>query len=616
MRQVLIFFVKYFLFWFLYFIILRFLFLVWNHPETMGLDFGEWIRIFWFGRKMDFSVAAYFSIIPGLFLAIRYFLKNDFVILSLRIYTFALLLIITILGFIDLVLYPHWGTRLGILFIRAVSDPVGVTSTLRWWQFLFGALVCFLWAFLWYKVYCRLVENPLKNDINGPFWLSSLVVLLITASLIIPVRGGIGHSPLNHSGVAFSENYYSNQAAFNYFWCFAHDLIENSDTKNPAVYMDENLSNKLVSHRFIQPDTIDYPKFLNINKDNPPNVILVILESFSNKLIGSLGGIPDLTPGLNKLCYEGITFTGFFATGNRSDKGLSGIMAAYPALLNTSLLNQMEKARNLDFLPRYFNSKGYSAAFYYGGDINFYNTRLLLIQAGVTNLVSKNDFPSKIRNMSKWGVPDEFLYNRFFDDLSVAQQPFLRMVYTISSHDPFDVPFKRIHGIGMRNRYLNSVAYADSCLYDFVGKLKNSPIWDNTLLIITSDHGSVEPGPTTPMDPESYRIPMIWTGGVVDTTLFVSNISMQTDLAFTLAKQMGWETILSPYSKNIFGSRQYAFYLTETGWGYQEPDISFFFDRYTHDITWFKGEKLPQADGILVNAKAYIQYLHTDFLNR
>ncbi len=616
MKQNILYLVKQYIYWLIFFIVLRFVFLLLNLKLTMGLELTDLLGTFWYGKKMDLSVAGYFTVIPGLFHAIKYFLKRNFIILFFRVYTFTILLIISILGFCDLVLYPHWGTRIGILFITAVADPVGVTSTLKWWQLILGAVICLTWTYFWYRIYINLVEKSLKNDLNINNWVHVPVMLFLTGCLILPVRGGFDHSPLNHSSVAFSENYFANQAAFNYFWSFAHDLIENSDTKNPAVYMDENRCNDLVTQHFIVSDTIDYPEFLKINIDNPPNVILIILESFSNKLIGPLGGIRDLTPGLNQLCYEGITFTNFFATGNRSDKGLSGLIAGYPALLNTSLLNQMEKARNLDFLPRYFSRKGYSSAFYYGGDINFYNTRLLLIQSGVINMVSKINFLPKIRNMSKWGVPDEFLYDKFFEDLSTAQQPFLRIVYTISSHDPFDVPFNRIQGLSMRKRYLNSVAYADSCLYDFVGKLKKSPYWDNTLLVITSDHGTVEPGPTTPMEPDSYRIPMIWTGGAIDTTLFVSNVSMQTDLGHTLARQMGWEVRPSPFSKNVFGSDQYAFYLTENGWGYYDPIQAFFYDRHTSGLTWFKGESGQGASGKVEQAKAFIQNLHQDFLNR
>ena len=591
------------------------MFLIWNIPETMKITAFDWWGIFWYGKKMDLSVAGYFSLVPGLTLGLVYFLNKKILVGFLRVYTVILLTVITIGGVIDMMLYPHWGTRLGILFINTISDPVGVTSSINWWQFLLSCVICIIWVLLWRRLYLRFLEPSLGKDLQIS-WLVMPSMVFVTALLLVPIRGSFDRSPLNHSSVSFSKNYYANQAAFNYFWSFTYDLIEMNDLENPAVYMDENLSSRLVTENFLVNDTISFPKFIKQKGETLPNVIVVILESFSNKLVATLGGEPDLTPGLNKLSKEGITFTQFFATGNRSDKGLSGLIGSYPALLNSSILKYMEKTRTLNFLPAYFEKQGYSMSFYYGGDINFYNIRLLLMQSGITNLVSKTDFPSKIGSMSKWGVPDEYLYERFLKDLPDTKAPFLKMIYTISSHDPFDVPFKKIKGSSLLNKYFNSIAYADSCLVDFVEKLKISPVWENTLLIITSDHGALEPGPTTLQEPETYRIPMIWLGGVIDTTLFVDKISMQTDLAYTLAKQMDWETIPSPFTKNIFGSRQHAFYLTETGWGYLEPGLSFFLDRYTLDITWFKGRTHPKANEAVTNAKAYIQYLHTDFLNR
>ena len=36
--------------------------------------------------------------------------------------------------------------------------------------------------------------------------------------------------------------------------------------------------------------------------------------------------------------------------------------------------------------------------------------------------------------------------------------------------------------------FLNSVAYTDSCLGAFVDTLRNSPRWDNLLLVFVADH--------------------------------------------------------------------------------------------------------------------------------
>ena len=54
----------------------------------------------------------------------------------------------------------------------------------------------------------------------------------------------------------------------------------------------------------------------------------------------------------------------------------------------------------------------------------------------------------------------------------------MKMFLTLSSHEPFDVPMNRLE-----DKYLNSIAYTDSCVGDFVEKLKRLPVWDNTLIV-------------------------------------------------------------------------------------------------------------------------------------
>jgi phosphoglycerol transferase MdoB-like AlkP superfamily enzyme len=615
MKGLLFFCIKYFLFWLGYFVVLKAAFLLWNFSGSVHLDTFDLAGIFWYGSRMDLSVAGYFSVIPVLLLSFWNVINRKFIAVFLKYYTLLLLSVVTAGGLADIVLYPHWGTRLGLLFIHSLTDPVGVSSSVSWWQLLLAITFCIGWVAIWMGCYTKLVAPAIINTLRRVKFVFP-VMMLAGSLLILPIRGGLDTSPLNHSSVYFSDNYFANQAAFNYFWSFVHDLLEYDTLEHPALYFDDEVCETLMSEKFIGIEAEQPPIYLKTNSGVKPNVILIILESISNKLIEPLGGIPGLTPGLNALYEEGIVFTRFFATGNRSDKGLSGLIGSYPALLNTSILKYPDKTRGLSFLPAVFIQNGYNGSFYYGGDVNFYNTKLLLMQSGVDRIISKSDFPNGIASMSKWGVPDEYLYDRFFNDLQQAEEPFLGMVYTISSHDPYDVPFSRIEGISAVSKYFNSVAYADSCLFDFIGKLKTSSLWSNTLVIVTSDHGALEPGPTNIQEPATYNIPMIWLGGVIDTVFTVGNISMQNDLSPTLAQQFGLETKSSPFSKNIFGGNQFAFYFTETGWGYLDPDFSFFFDRYTGGKEWFYSNEGSSSEKVVSQAKAYVQYLHNDFLKR
>ena len=191
------------------------------------------------------------------------------------------------------------------------------------------------------------------------------------------------------------------------------------------------------------------------------------------------------------------------------------------------------------------------------------------------------------------------------------------MVYTISSHEPFDVPrFSRIKGSGAQEKYLNSVAYSDSCLGLFLSGLKQSPAWKHTLVIVTADHTSLYPGPTGISDLKTYQIPMLWVGGAVDTVMVNPRLCMQTDLSSTLVQQMGWKPRPSAFSKNAFGSKQYAFFFREDSWGYLTPQMGCFQNLESGQLRYYYGATHPKRDSLLRFGQAFTQYLHDDFLKR
>ena len=411
-----------------------------------------------------------------------------------------------------------------------------------------------------------------------------------------------------------SKKTYSNQYAYKYFWSFNHAITHNKLKNNPFTYFLAEECKKNIE-KVPEPKPEELPMF--VKGEKPVNVILIILESFSNKVIESLGGVKGLTPNLDSLGKEGILFTSFYATGNRSDKGISSLIASYPALCRaSSIIGYPDKMKDLDFLPQYFKRNGYNFSFYYGGDVNFYNTRMVMIQAGADQIISSSDFPEEIASLQKWGVPDEYLYQKMYNDLINTKQPFFNILYTISSHDPYDIPgyvkVKENNGLN----YFNSVCYADSCLGVFVNNLMNSQLWDNTMLIVTSDHATPDPGPTMYNDPATYRIPMIWTGGAIDTTFVCNAVAMQTDLSTTLLQQLGWEAEKTYFSKNIFGDNQYAFFFRDEGWGFLSPETGFFTDKESGMQQFFYGEECDKTDSLQRFAKSFTQYLHNDFLKR
>ena len=610
LKQIIRFF-NYFIFWMIFFLLIKAFFLISNYGLSSQLSGAEIFNIFRHGLKMDISTSCYLLILPGLLIAFNRFIHTGIANRIIKIYTIVILILASLLAVTDWGLYPHWGTRVNVTAFNYIDDPVAMSASISFGDIFKVLAISGLLIAGFIYLYQRFFPNGMVAS-GKAGWFFIPLQLFLVAALILPIRGGLDTSPLNLSSVAFSPKLYVNQAACNYLWNFAKSVEKRKRLSNPCEYMSQEES-RCCFNEFMKKNTLaNQPGLIKLDSAKQPNVILIILESFSNKVIADLGGMHDIAPNLDSLCKTSTVFTSFYSTGNRSDRGISALLGGYPSLLSTSIMVYPEKSRSLTLLPEYFNRKNYHTSFYYGGDINFYNLKTFVLQSNCSQIITKADFPANLGRMSKWGVPDGYVFERALEDLKTEKEPFMKTIYTISSHPPFDVPYSKIDGNSNEKKYLNSVAYADSCLGKFIDEFRKSPLWKNTLFIVTSDHGNMEPGPTDITDPASYRIPLIWSGGVVDSVQRIETITQQIDFGTTLIHQLGWETDPSKFSKDFFTSSPYAFYMHDGGWVYVVPEGCFRFDQDRKSFS-------PNPEEKPVNLqfpKAYMQVLHDDFIGR
>lgn len=604
---------RYILFWMIFFWFDKIIFLIYNLEQSAALNWKEIAGIFFYGSRMDISTSCYLIALPALLLLFRHFIPAGFINRFVRIYTIAIIVVSSLLIAFDLGLYPHWGTRVNATIFNYIDEPQALAASVSLAVIGITVLMVLIISLFFSWLYSRFLPKGIvvEGKIRPVYF---PIEMFVVASLIIPIRGGLDTSPLNLSSVAFSKNLYVNQAAANFLWNFGNSIDKMKRLVNPCNYMSHQESEKLFTD-FMKTDTIvPHPQLVRLNPEQQPNVILIILESFSDKVISKLGGKYGVTPNLDSLCTKSTVFTRFYSTGNRSDRGISAILGGYPSLLSTSIMVYPEKCRSLTLLPEYFDRKDYSTSFYYGGDINFYNLKTFVLQSKYDKVVSKTDFPIELGLKQKWGVPDGYVLERALEDMKTESEPFMKTIYTLSSHPPFDVPFSKIKGHDIQDEFLNSVAYTDSCLGQFFDGLRKSPFWKNTLLIVTADHGNLQPGPTDITDTASYRIPLIWSGGVIDSVRQINTIAMQSDLGTTLIHQLGWKTDSARFSHDFFVSKPRAFYMLDSGWGYITPSGCYYFDINANDFV--RKPAGGKNAGEEKFAKAYLQALHEDFIKR
>jgi phosphoglycerol transferase MdoB-like AlkP superfamily enzyme len=586
------------IYWMTFFVVGRILFLVYHGQNTGLLSFSDIVRVLTLGLRMDAAMAGYWLILPCLLLCIPY-PPARWNYYSQNIITITLLLVSTFVIVVDLELYTHWGFRMNTTPLFYIGrESIGSVNTGK----LIGLIVVLIgllggFIFLYLRLISRkfLSLEALKNRHVG-------LMLLLTAALIIPIRSSFTVAPLNTGVVYFHKTMaFPNHAGINVVWNFFLALTSAKKNEYPkSFYPDGDPISVLTALEESGGGT-------NILRVKQPNVIMIIMESFTAKIIEPLGGLPGITPELNGLVKEGILFDNIYSSGDRTDKGLVAILSAFPAQPTSSIIKFPDKTLHLSYLSRAMQETGYHTSFVYGGDIGFANMNSYLTQAGFSHITADGDFDGF--TFTKWGVPDEFVFTRLGQECDTAKAPFFKVMLSLSSHEPFDIPGEPvIEGTDERSLFLNSCHYSDKSLGAFIREARKQPWWDETLIVVTADHGHHHPDRVQELkEKQRFRIPLLLLGGALavrDTV--VHTMGGQTDIANTLLTQIDRPRPDFHFSKNLLSgsAKPFAVYVFHNGYGFVDTRGETIYDFDFNSFVKQEGELENVANG-----KAYMQAL-------
>lgn len=598
-------------FWLLFEVVIRALFLAYNADMSVRLTGGDLFRTFLYGMKMDISMTGYFLMASGLILSASTLIAKRwpyFILNAINIFSIVAASLLTI---VDMELYRHWGFRINtaplVYLQHTQAEALGSVAVAVVIKLLFiGAALITIFLFLYDRMVGVRVTKLQPGNRRG-----SVVLLAVSAAMFLPIRGSFTVAPMNTGFVYFHKtNAYANHAAINVLWNFLYTFNNNTRMKYPEDLLPKAVAERHFRDFYPQHDGSTTPLF----KTPRPNIILFILESFTADVIEPLGGLPDVAPNLNALCKEGVLFTNFYASGDRTDKGLISILSGYPAQPLTSIVKNPAKTQRLPYLNHYMLDLGYSTSFIYGGDIDFANFRSYLTNSRFDRITADEDFPDEV-NQSKWGVHDHIVFDRALQECDTAQSPFFKTILSLSSHEPFDVPMvARFPGDDWENLFLNSCHYTDRSVGEFMTKARRSAWWQNTVIIFVADHGHPMPGNKEITDKERYRIPLLMVGGAVRKDTVIHKHASQTDLPNTLLAQLAKPSPAFTFSKDILSpaAPPFALYFFNDGYGFVTPEQYLIFDNVGNQFIRNEGG----APEDLERSRSYEQVLFTDYNHR
>lgn len=588
-----------------YFLLQKPLFMLANDALGKGVSLADALRVMGNGLSLDATTAGYLTVIPWLALLASCWFRQ-FPLRKLLTGYYAVASLILALVFVaDLSLYPFWGFKLDASVFFYLDSPKNAMASVSMGYLLLRAALMLLLAVLCTGALFRLtpVRLPaLKRRITG-----SVGLLLTGGALFVIIRGGVTESTANIGQVYFCNNEFLNHSAVNPAFSLLASAGKTKDYASQFDFFPEEERAQLFEGL--------YPtrgkNRIELLNNRRPNLLIVLLEGFGGTMVESLGGVKDASPNIDRLSKEGVWFTRCYANSYRTDRGTVCALSGYQSFPNLSVMKIPAKSRTLPTIAQQLVKEGYHTDFLYGGDINFTNMKSYLLQGGYQRLTADTDFSLQERQ-NPWGVNDDITFDHLYQVIKERTEgPWHTTFLTLSSHEPFEVPYHRLDAIKP-----NAFAYTDDCLGRFVDRLKQLPQWKDLLIVCLPDHGIFYPEQGTAHDWDIHHIPMLWLGGSIREPRVIDCLMNQTDLAATLLGQLDLPHEDFTFSRNVLGEEYtypFAYYTFNNGFAFADSTGFTLFDNAAGRVL----EDLPSANEQRVRlGKAILQSSYDDLGKR
>lgn len=550
--------------------------LLWWRNADFGSDTaaGVLAKSFLVGLRFDLSVTAYLMIL--LFLALvllpaggRQWARRAF----LAFFTAVLLL-----GVAEAEFYREFSVRYNNLVFEYLKHA-GIVSGMIWdgypvVRYLLGwALLCvlFLLAEGWWWRRCQRRAGRAERFGRTSLPIRGAAALTVVALLVCASRGGVRSEPLRWGNAFFSESTFANHLALNGLFTLGRsgwDAIYSKDsfwssrqpretalaTTNAMLHLDGDTPLADAEHPLLRRPATAPP-----GAWRPKNVVVIMMESFAGRYCGALGDRHGLTPEFDRLAADGVLFTRAFANGTHTHQGVYATLTSFPNLPGYEfLMKMMEASQEFSGLPTLVERRGYQSVFLYNGLFSWDNKEGFFRNHGIDRFIGTTDYPNPVFRDPVWGVSDQDVYQRANQEFRAMSggKPFFGAILTLSNHSPFNLPdplpFPRIvTGDHLEGRF-NGMRYADWALGEFFRAASKEAYFNDTLFVITGDHGFAVPPNVTPMALARFNVPLLFYAPGHLAPQRRDTVASQVDIGPSIMGLLGDDSPTQAWGRNLF----------------------------------------------------------------
>ena len=524
------------------FTLCRLLFLIWNNDHFPNVYFTDFLAGFWFDLvtvAIAFLPLIAIELFPNKWRGKRFY--QMILLIAFQLTAFLTILI----NLIDVEYFRHSASRSTASLIKMLGFGNDFQQQLPsvftdYWPLLIALIALMVLSFWLYKRINRIPDDSQSQ----PWWKQILIFPLIAFLFVVIGRGGFGLKPIAPPKAAAFTIDQNMQLVLN----SAFTVIKswgNEELKEKDYFSEEELVDIYDPVRqYTDPPIL-----------NQPNVVVLLLESFSVEYIGGINGDSvSYTPFLDELISESFVFTNCYANGKKSMDAMPSVISSIPKLMEVEYLTSNYAANKIESIPKLLEKRGYETAFFHGATNGSMNFDVFADVSGFDHYFGRTEYNNDEDYDGTWGIFDEPFYRWSADKMNGFQKPFFSTIFSISSHPPYTIPdpYKDQFNGGPTEMH-NAVQYADYALSQFFERVKKYDWYENTLFVLVADHTPASGTPIYFKDMGNMHIPLVFFHPQNDFFKGQSDkVVSQIDIMPTIMHLTGYNDPFFAFGKSVF----------------------------------------------------------------
>ena len=292
------------------------------------------------------------------------------------------------------------------------------------------------------------------------------------------------------------------------------------------------------------------PKNAFFGKLKGNNIIMLQLESFENLVLNQKVNGVEITPNLNRLLKNSIYFNNIHPNNNfgvSSDCDFMIHTGLYPNRNGQTFFDHPNN-RYPNALPFLLKENGYSTVAYHSDKGYMWNMYENLTKFGFDEVSEYGDYNKE--ELLGLGVVDHEFLPQVADKISKLPKPFYALSVTVSGHFPFDLNEKHKElnlPDNLKDNKLGDLfqvsRYTDTAIGNFIKRLEELNLMDNTTIVIYGDHGGIHKYYNDEL--KKISNPEDWWFGEEKIPLIIYNKDLQGEVNNTYGGQIDFYPTLT-----------------------------------------------------------------------